>query len=84
VTQLLQHILTMPYPYWSILILSAVGTLLSIYLGDEMMDVTTHKARELHQQHGFKYRAVLVLGLAVLTIGAYYYLLHSLGIGVPT
>lgn len=82
-TRLLKHILTTPYPYWSILILSAMGTLLSIYFGDEMMDVTLHKNRVIHHRHGLKYRVVLVAGLGVLTIVAYYYLLGSLNIALP-
>ncbi len=82
-TQLLKHILTVPYPYWSILIISALGTFLSIFFGDEMMDVTTHKERKFSQHHGFKYRTILVLGLGVLTVLAYYYLLNSLNIVLP-
>lgn len=83
ITQLLHQILTQAYPYWGILLISATGTLLSIYFGDEMIDVTTQQAREKHHQHGFKYRAVLVLGLSVLTVVAYYELLHSLNITLP-
>lgn len=82
-TQLLEHILTQAYPYWSILLISIVGTFLSIYFGDEMMDVASHKNRDKHHKHGFKYRLVLVLGLGVLTIVAYYYLLSSLNISIP-
>lgn len=82
-TKLLKHILTEPYPYWSILIISALGTFLSIFFGDEMMDVTSHKDRKLSQHHGMKYRTILVLGLGVLTVVAYYYLLSSLNITLP-
>jgi len=83
ITGLLYQILTVIYPYWGILIISAIGTFLSIYFGDEMMDVTTHKEREKHHQHGFKYRIVIVLGLGILTVIAYYYLLSSLNISIP-
>ncbi len=82
-TKLLEKILSEPYPYWSILIISALGTFLSIYFGDEMMDVTTHKNRELSHRHGFKYRTILVLGLGVLAVAAYYYLLNNLNIDFP-
>lgn len=82
-TRLLKHILTVPYPYWAILILSAIGTLLSIYFGDEMMDVTSHKHRALHHRHGLKYRTVLIAGLSILTIVSYYFLLNSLNIVLP-
>ncbi|GIU21879.1 hypothetical protein L2719_00910 [Shewanella schlegeliana] len=82
-TRLLQHILTQPIPYWSILAISALGTLLSIYFGDEMMDVVTHKDRVKHHQHGFKYRILLVVGMGAVTITAYYHLLRSLGVHIP-
>lgn len=82
-TRLLKHILTVPYPYWSILILSAAGTLLSIYFGDEMMDVTSHRDRVLHHRHGLKYRIILVAGLSILTVVSYYHLLNTLNIALP-
>ena len=83
ITRLLKHILSEPYPYWSILIISAMGTFLSIYFGDEMMDVTSHKDREAHHRHGVKYRSLIVLGLGILTVVAYYYLLSSLNVTLP-
>jgi hypothetical protein len=83
ITQLLKHILSEPYPYWSILIISALGTFLSIYFGDEMMDVASQKDREIAHRHGLKYRTLLVFGLGILTVTAYYYLLSSLGVVLP-
>ncbi len=82
-TRLLQQILTQPFPYWSILLISALGTFLSIWFGDEMMDVTHHAHREKYHRHGFNYRLILVLGLGVLTITAYYNLLAGLHIQLP-
>ncbi|MGP1782744.1 hypothetical protein ACTTBJ_21250, partial [Shewanella frigidimarina] len=82
-TRLLEHILTQPIPYWSILAISAVGTFLSVYFGDEMMDVVTHKDRVKHHQHGFKYRVILVVGMGAVTVTAYYHLLRSLGVHIP-
>lgn len=83
ITKLLKHILTEPYPYWSILLISALGTFLSIYFGDEMMDVASHKERVVLHRHGAKYRTLLVLGLGILTVVAYYYLLSSLNVVLP-
>jgi len=82
-TGLLYKILTMPWPYWSLLIISAAGTALSIWFGDEMMDVTTHAQRIRHHQHGLTYRILLVAGLGILTVLAYYHLLSNLGITLP-
>jgi hypothetical protein len=82
-TRLLFTILTTPWPYWSILAISAAGTALSIWFGDEMMDVTTHADRKMHHKHGFKYLTLLIVGLGVLTVLAYYQLLSDLGVTVP-
>jgi len=82
-TQLLKHILSEPYPYWSILIISALGTFLSIFFGDEMMDVASYKECKHNHRHGLKYRSVIVLGLGILTVVAYYYLLGSLNVVLP-
>ncbi len=83
ITKLLKHILSEPYPYWSILIISALGTFLSILFGDEMMDVASHKEREISHRHGAEYHSLIVLGLGVLTVVAYYYLLSSLNVTLP-
>ena len=81
--RVLHQILTQPYPFWSIIIISAMGTFLSIYFGDEMMDVTTHKERSKHHKHGMKYRLILVVGLGTLTLISYYFLLNQLHIQLP-
>ena len=82
-TSLLKKILLEPYPYWSILLISALGTFLSIFFGDEMMDVTMHKHREKHKMYKINYRVILVVGLAGLTVVAYYHLLSGLNITLP-
>jgi hypothetical protein len=82
ITQILHRILVEPWPYWSILIVSALGTILSIYFGDEMMDVTQHHERKKHHAHGFKYRIILVVGLGLLTVIAYYELLSTLHLDI--
>lgn len=83
-TKLLFTILTTPLPYWGILAISAVGTGLSIWFGDEMMDVTSHADRKKHHKHGFSHKVIIVVGLGVITILAYYHLLSDLGITIPT
>jgi hypothetical protein len=82
-TRLLAKILTTPWPYWSILAISAAGTGFSIWFGDEMIDVTTHDQRAKHHRHGFKHRSLIVLGLGVLSILAYYQLLSDLQLRLP-
>ena len=83
-TSLLFRILTTPWPYWSILVISAAGTGFSIWFGDEMIDVKTHAQRLRHHRHGFKHRSLVVLGLGILSVLAYYHLLSDLNITLPT
>jgi len=81
-TTLFKKILTTPWPYWGIILLSATGTYLSIYFGDEMIDVFKHKDRAKFHKHGFKWQVVAFIGLFVLAIVGYYELLKSLGIKI--
>lgn len=81
-TSLLQKIITTPYPYWSIIIVSGIGTFLSIKFGDELMDVVSHKKRRFHHKHSFKYEIILFITVFGLVIIGYYHLLESVGISV--
>ncbi len=82
-TRLLYSILTTPWPNWSILVISLAGTLLSIWFGDEMIDVADHSMRKKHHRHGFTHKMVMIVGFGILTVMAYYQILSNLGIMVP-
>ena len=74
------HILMNPYPYWGLIILCAVGTFLSIYLGDEVMDVIAHKDRKKFHQHGFKYKVLLFIALFIGIFWCYKIVIEELGL----
>ncbi len=78
-TMLLYAILTMPYPYWSVILLSGAGTFLSIKFADEIMDVAHHRDREFFHRHSIKHEIVLIV-FFVLVMAGYYQLIASLGI----
>jgi len=82
-TSLFYKILTTPWPYWSIVILCALGTFLSVKFGDEMMDMISHKECTHYHKHGFKYRLVAMAALLLLIVIAYYFLLENLGVHLP-
>jgi hypothetical protein len=82
-TSLFKKIILTPYPYWSIVLLSGFGTFLSIYFGDEMLDVIRHRDRVKYHQHAFKLKIIAVIGLFLLIFLSYYYLLESLNIHFP-
>lgn len=74
------HILTTPFPYWSIIFLSFIGTFLSIYFGDELLDVVYHHERAKYILHRDKYQIIAFFAVFLLTITVYNYLLNELGI----
>ncbi len=77
---LFMEILVTPFPYWSIIILSGIGTFFSVYFGDEMLDVVNHSERKNFQKHHFKHKLVIVLSIIFLIVSLYYYLINHLGI----
>jgi hypothetical protein len=78
-TMLLHAILTMPYPYWSVILLAGAGTFLSIRFADELMDVVHHRDRRFFHRHSFKHEIVIIVFFVFVLIG-YYKLIASLGI----
>ena len=80
ILELLYKIITTPYPYWIVIILSATGTFLSIYFADELVDTTVHKERVKFQKHKHRYALVALLALFALVFVVYLHLVHSLNI----
>ena len=78
-TLLLHAILTIPYPYWSVILLSGAGTFLSIRFADELMDVVHHRERSFFHRHAFKHEILIIVFFVVVLVG-YYKLIASLGI----
>lgn len=79
-TKTFHEILITPFPYWGVIILSGLGTFLSIRFGDELMDVIHHRDRTYFHKHGYKHELIIMLSLAVLIAIGYYELISSLGI----
>lgn len=80
-TMLLHAILTTPYPYWTVILLSGTGTFLSIRFADELMDVIHHRDREFFHRHAFKHEILIIIFFVVVLIG-YYELIASLGLDI--
>ncbi|MFC7049243.1 hypothetical protein [Emcibacter nanhaiensis] len=78
-TRLLHHILTHPWPYWSVILLSCAGTFLSIRFGDELMDVIHHRDRAFFHSNAFKHELILIAFFGMVVF-SYYELIASLGL----
>lgn len=82
ILRLFYHILIEPIPYWAIIIVSAIGTFLSVKFGDELIDVLKHKDREYYQSHLLKWRFLLILAAFIIILIIYDLLLQQLGVKI--
>ena len=80
---LFKHILDQPIPFWSIIIVSGIGTFMSIKFGDELMDKVKHKERTLYHKHKHKYKFFLMAFVVIISIVLYDFLLSQLGVKLP-
>jgi len=78
---LLKQIISTPFPFWIIIILSAIGTFLSIYLADIFANHKSKKKK--HLNFLMKHRLLIFGILIVLIIISYNFLLNQLDIVVP-
>jgi len=81
-TAILKKIILTPYPYWSIIVLSMLGTFLSIYFGDAIMDVFRHWDHFKDNRRAFIYKLIGVVSLFGLIFLGYYFLLDKLNINI--
>lgn len=74
--KLFHDIITTPWPMWIIILLSAIGTFLSVHLADDTFDIGSAHDRKIAYQ---KQRTRLVISSIVfaLTIIAYIIVLHT-------
>jgi len=80
-TQILFKILTNPIPYWGIVVLCAIGTFLSVYFGDEVMDKVTHRGERVPHHLSFSLRLVVMGAVMALVLSVYYRFANELGLG---
>lgn len=82
-TELLHKIFMTPLPYWGVIVLSGLGTFLSIRFGDELMDVIHHRDRSYFHSHHFKHELIL-FAFFLLVLFGYYELIASVGIEITS
>ena len=81
ITEIMEVILITPFPYWFVILLSGIGTFLSIRFGDELMDVIQHKDRYFYLRHHFKYEMILFVFFLVILFG-YYEIISTFGVTI--
>jgi len=75
-----KKILSEPFPFWGIIIISGIGTFLSVYFGDELLNKIKHKDRVFYHKHKHNYRFIVMIFVFAITFVLYSYLIKKLGI----
>ncbi len=82
ITNSFHQILVNPWPNWIIIFISLIGTFVSIFFGDELLDVVFHKQRKKYLKHNFKYKIILVIFGIILFYFIYQQFLHLFGLQI--
>lgn len=77
---LFKKILTEPLPFWFIILISAIGTFISVYFGDELMNKVKHSERNFYHKHKYNYRFIIMIFIFAVTFILYGFLIKKLGI----
>jgi hypothetical protein len=77
------HILTQPYPFWSIIALSFIGTFLSIHLADELFDMTLDNHHSKYKKHKNLHQIIVFVFVVGMIVVLYDFLIKQLNIDVP-
>lgn len=82
-TEVFYKILTTPNPYWIIIVLSGIGTFLSLLFGDELLDFIYNKnIREFYASKGHVYATIALLIIFTIVIYSYYTLISAMKLGI--
>lgn len=83
ILKLFHQILAKPYPFWGIIFLSLIGTVFSIYFGDELVDVAHHSERVKYHRHINSYKIIIFIFTMGATLILYNFLLKDLNVSIP-
>lgn len=82
ITRLLHQILTHPYPFWGIILLSCMGTFLSLIFGDHLYETIANRNWQKIWHGKMKWELLGMIGLFVGIVISYYLLIQGLDIHI--
>lgn len=77
------HILAQPYPFWSIIVLSAIGTFLSIHLADRLFDMSLNIHHSKYKTHKNVYQMIVFFFIIGMIVVLYDFLIKQLNLSIP-
>jgi len=81
--RIFKEILEHPFPYWIIILLSMLGTFISIKFADELLSTYKQHERIFYNKHQNKHKFIIMIFLFALILVIYNILLQDLGIELP-
>lgn len=82
ILRIFKHIIEMPFMLYTIVLLSATGTFLSVKFGDELIDVIEHKDRVFKHKHDLKHNILITAFTFVVLLIIYDFFLEYAGINI--
>lgn len=80
---LFHEILKNPFPYWIVILISAMGTFLSVYIADNFVNPKRKKDSEKHTSFLIRHKIIIFIFLVTIVILTYNFLLTKLGVKIP-
>jgi len=80
---LFYHILEQPAPFWLIILVSGIGTFVSVRFGDKLLDKKEHKDCPKTDDHRAWVQFSIMAFLVLMSIILYDFLLKQLGVDLP-
>jgi hypothetical protein len=82
ITSSFKQVLVNPWPNWIIIYISAAGTFLGLYFGDELLDIIFHRERKKYARLKTIYRFIFVAFTIAVLYFSYKYFLKIFGINI--
>lgn len=82
ILELFHEVLTNPWPFWIIILVSGIGTFLSIHIGDKIYTLVQTKKNHGRKKKLQMKRLIIEVVLLVFVIGLYTFLLDATGISI--
>jgi hypothetical protein len=73
------HVLTNPFPYWGLLGLCAMGTFISVYLVDDVVDEVKDELHHHHRKHMSSVQVIIAVAALALIIYTFWVSATTLG-----
>lgn len=76
------EILGNPFPYWSIILLSFIGTFISVHFADELMDYIKYNEVNKNLKHRLVFEGIIMASIFLMIFFVYSIVINKFGIDI--